>query len=107
MRHFMCLVAIGALSIAFTFANAKTGFGGAYDGGGGQVGGAPMADKDGDLGFAEGKPYSTGGVSEGSKPQGKGMGGAGKGQGGKGRGDGSGPWGSKGAMGGQQGKGLR
>ena len=92
-----------AVFLGFSSQLYAKGFDGANAPGGQQVGGAPMADKDGGIGFQTGKPYSTGGVSQGSTPQSKGMGGAGKGGG---RGDGSGPWGSKGAMGGQRGKGL-
>jgi len=96
-----------AVFLGFSSQLYAKGFDGANAPGGQQVGGAPMADKDGGIGFQTGKPYSTGGVSQGSQPCGKGMGGAGKGQGGKGRGDGTGPWGSKGAMGGQRGKQLK
>ena len=80
------------------------GFDGANAPGGQGVKGAPMAAQDGGLGVGSGKPAGVGaslGASASPSPGVPGQGGQG-GQG-KGKGDGSGPWGAKGAMGGQRG----
>lgn len=83
--------------------SAIAGFDGANAPGDQQVGGAPMASQTGGLGYSEGKPVGAGTGSNTSSVSTPGQGGMG--QGGMGKGDGSGPWGSKGAMGGQRGGG--
>lgn len=91
MKYVIMLMVFAGVAVA--------GFDGAQAPGGAGTQGAPMAAQDGGIGFGAGS-----GQSSVSTPGQSGMGGQG-GMGGMGKGDGTGPWGSKGAMGGQRGGG--